>query len=131
MPERSAWWTGQHHLVGVTESSLARVGYAAPGEIDAGLLRDLDTAIRAYAGDDGPVFDMTNSLGYLYYLLNRVPGTRFIHIVLAMTARCATVAHRRVEGRAAAGRDLRLQLDRRAGLGRRSASSPTTCATTR
>ena len=77
---------GQHHLVGVTESSVARVGYAAPGAIDTGLLRDLDTAIRAYAGDDGPVFDMTYSFGYLYYLLNRVPGTRFINLALAIPA---------------------------------------------
>jgi hypothetical protein len=77
---------GQHHLVGVTESSLARFGYAAPGAIDAGLLPDLDTAIRAYAGDDGPVFDLTLSPGYLYYLLNRVPGTRFINVALASNA---------------------------------------------
>jgi hypothetical protein len=75
---------GQHHLAGVTEASFGRLGYAAPGAIDTGLLRDLDTSIRAYAGDDGPVFDMTNSLGYLYFLLGRAPGTRFIHIVMAI-----------------------------------------------
>jgi hypothetical protein len=75
---------GQHHLAGVTEASFGRIGYAAPGAIDTGLLRDLDTSIRAYAGDDGPVFDMTNSLGYLYFLLGRAPGTRFIHIVMAI-----------------------------------------------
>ena len=77
---------GQHHLAGITESSLARVGYEAPGMVDAGLLRDLDTAIRAYAGDDGPVVDMTLSSGYLYYLLGRVPGTRFINVALASNA---------------------------------------------
>ena len=109
---------GQHHLAGVTEASFARVGYAAPGAIDTGLLRDLDTSIRAYAGDDGPVFDMTNSLGYLYFLLGRVPGTRFIHVSHGCPRVRATVAHRRVEGRAAARRDLRFHLDRRAGLGR-------------
>jgi hypothetical protein len=75
---------GHYHLAGVTESSLARVGYAAPQVIDTGLLRDLDTAIRAYAGDDGPVFDMTQSPGYLYFLLGRVPGTRFINMALAL-----------------------------------------------
>jgi hypothetical protein len=32
------------------------------------------------------VFDMTHSLGYLYYLLNRVPGTQFIYAVLAVNA---------------------------------------------
>jgi len=75
---------GQHHLAGVTEASFGRLGYAAPGAVDTGLLRDLDTSIRAYAGDDGPVFDMTNSLGYLYFVLGRVPGTRFIDVVLAI-----------------------------------------------
>ncbi len=76
---------GQHHLAGVTETSFGRLGYAAPGAIDTGLLGDLDTAIRAYAGEDGPVFDMTNSLGYLYFVLGRAPGTRFIHVDLAMS----------------------------------------------
>jgi hypothetical protein len=73
----------QHHLTGVTAASFARLGYAAPGAIDTGLLGDLDTAIRAYAGDDGPVFDMTNSLGYIYYVLGREPGTRFVQVSMA------------------------------------------------
>lgn len=67
---------GQHHLTGVTEASFPRVGYATPGAIDTDLLRDLDTSIRTYADEDGPVFDMTNSPGYLYFLLGRVPNTR-------------------------------------------------------
>ncbi len=75
---------GQHYLTGATDPSFGRLGYAAPGAIDTDLLRDLDTSIRAYAGEDGPVFDMTNSLGYLYFLLGREPGTRFIHIVTAI-----------------------------------------------
>jgi hypothetical protein len=75
---------GQHYLAGVTEASFGRLGYAAPGAIDTRLLRDLDTSIRAYSGDDGPVFDMTDSLGYLYFVLGRAPGTRFIHIVMAI-----------------------------------------------
>lgn len=73
----------QHYVPTATEASSTRVGYASPGAIDTGMVRDLDTAIRTYAGDDGPVFDMTNSLGYLYYLLGRAPGTRFIHVDLA------------------------------------------------
>jgi hypothetical protein len=75
---------GQHYLTGVDEASFGRLGYAAPGAVDTDLLRDLDTSIRAYAGDDGPVFDMTNSLGYLYYLLGRLPGTRFLHVSMAI-----------------------------------------------
>ena len=68
---------GQHYLAGVAEASFGRLGYAAPGAIDTGLLQDLDTTIRAYAGDDGPVFDMTNSLGYLYFCWAacRAPGS--------------------------------------------------------
>jgi hypothetical protein len=76
---------GQHHLSGVAEANIARLGYAAPGAIDTGLLRDLDTSIRAYAGEDGPVFDMTNSLGYLYFVLGRAPGTRFTHADMAVS----------------------------------------------
>jgi hypothetical protein len=76
---------GQHHLNGVAEANIARLGYAAPGAIDTGLLRDLDTSIRAYAGEDGPVFDMTLSLGYLYFVLGRTPGTRFTHADLAVS----------------------------------------------
>lgn len=77
---------GQHHLAGVTDASFGRLGYAARGAVDTGLLRDLDTSIRAYAGDDGPVFDLTNSPGYLYFLLGRAPGTRFIHVSMAVPA---------------------------------------------
>ena len=75
---------GQHYLAGVDQASFGRLGYAAPGAVDTGLLRDLDTVIRAYAGDDGPVFDMTNSPGYLFFVLGRVPGTRFFHVSMAI-----------------------------------------------
>ena len=75
---------GQHYLTGVNNASFDRLGYALPEAIDAGLLRDLDTAIRTYAGDDGPVFDMTNSPGYLYFVLGRAPGTRFVHVSMAI-----------------------------------------------
>jgi hypothetical protein len=75
----------RYHLAGVTEASFGRVGYAAPRAIDTGLLRDLDTAIRAYAGDYGPVFDMSNSNGYVYFLLGRMPGTRFTYVSMAIS----------------------------------------------
>jgi hypothetical protein len=74
----------QHELAGVNEASFSRLGYAAPGAVDTGLLRDLETSIRTYAGDSGPVFDMTNSPGYLYFLLDRLPGTRFLHVMMAI-----------------------------------------------
>ncbi len=88
---------GQHYLTGVDDASFGRLGYAAPGAVDTGLLRDLDTAIRAYAGDDGPVFDMTNSLGYLYFVLGRVPGTRFIHVLMAMPEHAQRVLIKELE----------------------------------
>jgi hypothetical protein len=75
---------GQHYLAGVSDGSFVRLGYSAPGAIDTALLRDLDTTIRTYAGDGGPVFDMTSSLGYFYYVLGRAPGTRFTHIDMAI-----------------------------------------------
>jgi hypothetical protein len=77
--------SGQHLVSGVAEAKFARLGYAAPGAIDTDLLHDLETSIRAYAGDDGPVFDMTLSLGYIYFLLGRAPGTRFTHADLAVS----------------------------------------------
>lgn len=76
--------SGQHFLTGVNNASFGRLGYALPEAIDTGLLRDLDTAIRTYAGGDGPVFDMTNSPGYLYFVLGRTPGTRFVHVSMAI-----------------------------------------------
>jgi hypothetical protein len=75
----------QHQTTGATVASFPRLGYASPTAIDTTMLRDLDTAIRAYAGNDAPVFDMTNSLGYVYYLLGREPGTQFIHVSMAQT----------------------------------------------
>ena len=122
---------GQHYLAGVTEASFGRVGYAAPGAVDTGLLRDLDTSIRAYAGDDGPVFDMTNSLGYLYFLLGRVPGTRFIHVAWLYRE----YAQRLLIDELKATRPPVVIYDadsigRRPGMANLTAS-PTTCATTR
>jgi hypothetical protein len=75
---------GQHDLTGVDEASFGRLGYAAAGAVDTGLLRDLETSIRTYAGESGPVFDMTDSPGYLYFLLGRLPGTRFLHVMMAI-----------------------------------------------
>lgn len=77
---------GQHHLSGVTVAGFARLGFSPPGAIDTELLSDLDVVIHYYAGDTGPVFDMTNSLGYLYFVLGRAPGTRFVHVSMAIPA---------------------------------------------
>jgi hypothetical protein len=74
----------RHRMSAASYSNFPRVGYAAPDGVDTALLRDLDVALRTFAGDNAPVFDMTNSLGYVYYLLGRDPGTRFVHVSMAI-----------------------------------------------
>jgi hypothetical protein len=67
-----------------TEPSLPRLGYAIPGRVNTvALVQELGTVLDTYAGQHAPVFDMTNGLGYFYYLLDRRPGTRFVHVSMA------------------------------------------------
>lgn len=77
---------GRHRMVTAqpVDTSYPRIGYAVIGAVDTGMLDDLKTVLDAYAGPDSPVFDMTNSLGYFYYLLGRDPGTRFAHVSMAI-----------------------------------------------
>jgi len=90
---RAGTGTGQHHQVrggqlhvtAGTEPVLTRLGYADAGVIDVTMVHDLDAMLRRYAGADGPVFDFNDEPGLLYYLLNRVPGTRFFHVSMADT----------------------------------------------
>jgi hypothetical protein len=74
-----------HLIVGELDPRYPRMGYLVPGWVDTTMIDDLDRVLRAFAGPDGAVFDNTNSLGYVYYLLGRVPGTRFEHVSLAVT----------------------------------------------
>jgi hypothetical protein len=73
----------QHRAFANTEPSISRLGYAVPGTVDIAEVRDLGKVLDTYAGQHAPVFDMTNSLGYFYYLLDRRPGTRFVHVSMA------------------------------------------------
>lgn len=73
----------QQQALADAEPSIPRLGYAIPGKVNAALVQDLGTILDAYAGQHAPVFDMTNGLGYFYYLLNRYPGTRFVHVSMA------------------------------------------------
>jgi hypothetical protein len=75
----------QEHAVSVAEPTIPRLGYVVPGDADQSLLHDLGTALDTYAGKNGSVFDMTNSLGYIYYLLDRRPASRFVHVSMAIT----------------------------------------------
>lgn len=76
---------GNYHVTAGTEPVLTRLGYADAGVIDVTMVHDLDAVLRRYAGADGPVFDFNDEPGLLYYLLNRVPGTRFFHVSMADT----------------------------------------------
>jgi hypothetical protein len=62
------------------------LGYTVPGSVDTVQLDDLNKVITTYAGSEGPIFDFNNEPGVLYYLLNRVPGTRFDIVSAALTA---------------------------------------------
>jgi hypothetical protein len=73
------------HAISVAEPAIPRLGYIAPGSLDPSRLPDLAAALDTYAGRGGPVFDMTNSLGYIYYLLDRRPASKFVHVSMAMT----------------------------------------------
>ena len=71
---------GRYHVTVPSEPSLRRLGYAVPGVIDTTMVHDLDAVLRRYAGTSAPVFDFNDEPGLLYYLLNRMPGTRFYNV---------------------------------------------------
>jgi hypothetical protein len=82
----AAWWHAPErlHASAESEGSIAKLGYIDPRYQEAQLVEHLSTVLDRYAGRSGPVFDMTNSLGYVYYLLGRTPGTRFVHVSMAI-----------------------------------------------
>jgi len=73
----------QQQALADAEPSWPRLGYAIPGSVNTALVQELGTVLDTYAGQHAPVFDMTNGLGYFYYLLDRRPGTRFVHVSMA------------------------------------------------
>ncbi|MGH9089813.1 MAG: hypothetical protein ACRDZR_00290 [Acidimicrobiales bacterium] len=58
-------------------ASPAKLGYTLPGAVDTAQINTLGSLLNRYAGRSAPVFDFPNELGVTYYLLNRVPGTRY------------------------------------------------------
>jgi hypothetical protein len=76
----------REHARSATEATISGLGYTAPGAVSPQLVSDLAAALNTYAGRSGTVFDMTNSPGYIYFLLNRRPASRFTNIGQAMTA---------------------------------------------
>jgi hypothetical protein len=75
----------REHAASEAGPTVPRLGYVAPDALDPSLLPDLAAALDAYAGKGRPVFDMTNSPGYFYYLLDRRPASRFVHVSMAIT----------------------------------------------
>jgi hypothetical protein len=66
-------------------SALPRLGYTVPGSVDTVQIRQLGAMLSRYAGPTAPVFDYANEPGIVYYLLNRIPGTRYTHVDEAQT----------------------------------------------
>ena len=104
----------REHAPAAAEPTIPRLGYAeltgAAAAVDPALLHDLGTALDTYAGKSGRMLDMTNSPGYLYYLLDRRPASRFVHVSMAIRPIPAT-AHRRPQAQPPARGRLRQQLD--------------------
>jgi hypothetical protein len=73
-----------HPSVPVRASGL--LGYSVPGTTDVAAVAALGQLIDRYAGPTAPVFDFADEPGVLYYLLNRVPGTRFFFSNSTQTA---------------------------------------------
>ena len=61
-----------------------RLGYASPTALAPNLLADLTAVLDVYDAGNSPIFDMTNSLGYYYFLLQRRPATQFVHVSMAI-----------------------------------------------
>jgi hypothetical protein len=66
-------------------SALPRLGYTMPGSVDTVQIRELRSMLDRYAGPTAPVFDYSNELGVVYYLLNRTPGTRYYYAAVVQT----------------------------------------------
>jgi hypothetical protein len=72
------------HAFAAVEPTIRELGYTRPGAVSAELVSDLGRALNTYAGRSGTVFDFSNSLGYVYFLLDRRPAGPFTFINLAL-----------------------------------------------
>ena len=66
-------------------SAMPRLGYTIPGTVDTAQIRTLGAILDRYAGPSAPVYDYSNQLGIVYYLLNRVPGTRYYYAAVVQS----------------------------------------------
>jgi len=76
-----------------SESGIDRLGYrdvamtVGPVRVeDPQVIGDLDVVLDAYLGDEGRVFDFTNSPGLFGYLLDHRNATRYFHVSMAKPA---------------------------------------------
>jgi hypothetical protein len=75
-----------------SEPTLSLLGYTQPGAVDVDQIRDLARFLDYYVPPQAPVFDFSNEPGILYFLLDRVPGTRFFTIQMAETTQAQQLA---------------------------------------
>ena len=80
------------HASSPAEPTIGLLGYTLPGTVDTTQVQDLGKFLDAYVPANSPVFDFANEPGILYFLLNRVPGTRFFHIEAAETTQAQQLA---------------------------------------
>jgi len=73
------------HATVDAEPAVPGLGYAEPGVMDTTMVHDLAAVLQRYAGTNGAVFDFSDEPGLLYFLLNRVPGTRYYNVSMADT----------------------------------------------
>ena len=78
--------TAFHPVVPDAAPTQLPLGYTEPGAVPVTQITNLGKVLDRYAGKDGPVFDFTNEIGISYFLLNRVPGTRFYIVANAQTS---------------------------------------------
>ena len=83
---------GATHASSPAESTIGLLGYTLPGTVDTTQVQDLGKFLDAYVPGNSPVFDFANEPGVLYFLLNRVPGTRFFTIQMAETTQAQQMA---------------------------------------
>lgn len=69
-----------------TQVNPMRTGYVEKGTVDVARLQRIDRAITTYAGRDGEVFDFTDSLGQVYFLMARRPASSYVHVSMAVNA---------------------------------------------
>jgi hypothetical protein len=58
-------------------ASLPRLGYSVPGSTDIRQIDALRQVLDTYTSPRAPIYDLSGEAGVLYYLLDRVPASRF------------------------------------------------------